>query len=67
LAEGEHTIAFVSSFPFRFAAQSTVSWSFPSNSFALSFFAVLFELQGCHYRSSFGFSHYHPYLPMEHS
>jgi hypothetical protein len=31
LAEGEHTIAFVSSIPFHFAIQSTVSWSFPSN------------------------------------
>jgi hypothetical protein len=35
LAEGEHTIAFVSSFPFRFAIQSTVLWSFPSNPLCL--------------------------------
>jgi hypothetical protein len=45
LAEGEHTIAFVSWFPFRFAVQSTVSWSFPSNPSTFSFCAVLFELQ----------------------
>jgi hypothetical protein len=31
LAEGEHIIAFVSSFPFRFAVPVHVSWSFPSN------------------------------------
>jgi hypothetical protein len=43
LAEGEHTIAFVSSFPFRFAVQSTVSWSFPSNPLCL-FFLFLFCL-----------------------
>jgi hypothetical protein len=44
LAEGEHTIAFVSSIPFRFAVQSTVSWSFPSNPLCLLFL--------CLYRSS---------------
>jgi hypothetical protein len=37
LAEGEHTIAFVSSILFRFAVQSTVSWSFPSYSLCLFF------------------------------
>jgi hypothetical protein len=31
LAEGEHTIAFVSSIPFHFSIQSTISWSSPSN------------------------------------
>jgi hypothetical protein len=33
LAESDHTIAFVSSFPFRFAIQSTITWSSPSNPF----------------------------------
>jgi hypothetical protein len=45
LAEGEHTIAFVSSFPFHFAIQSIVSWSFPSNPLCLLCLPVLFELQ----------------------
>jgi hypothetical protein len=40
LAEGEHTIAFVSSIPFRFAVQSTVSWSFPSNPLCLLFLCL---------------------------
>jgi hypothetical protein len=39
LAEGEHTITFVSSFPF-FAVQSTVSWSFPSNPLCLLFLCM---------------------------
>jgi hypothetical protein len=36
LAESEHTIAFVSWFPFRFAVQSSVSWSSPSNPYLSS-------------------------------
>jgi hypothetical protein len=40
LAEGEDTIAFVSSIPFRFAIQSTVSWSFPSNPLCLLFLCM---------------------------
>jgi hypothetical protein len=40
LAEGEHTITFVSSIPFRFAVQSTVSWSFPSNPLCLLFLCM---------------------------
>jgi hypothetical protein len=43
LAEGEHTIAFVSSIPFRFAVQSTVSWSFLSNPLCLLSLSVRFE------------------------
>jgi hypothetical protein len=40
LAEGEHTIAFVSSIPFRFVVQSTVSWLFPSNPLCLLFLCL---------------------------
>jgi hypothetical protein len=40
LAEGEHTIVFVSSIPFHFAIQSTVSWSFPSNPICLLFLCM---------------------------
>jgi hypothetical protein len=40
LAEGEHTIAFVSSIPFCFDIQSTVSWSFPSNPLCLLFLCL---------------------------
>jgi hypothetical protein len=39
LAEGE-TIAFISSIPFRFGIQSTVSWSFPSNPLCLLFLCL---------------------------
>jgi hypothetical protein len=43
LAEGEHTITFVSSIPFRFAIQSTVSLSFPSNPLCLPSLSVPLE------------------------
>jgi hypothetical protein len=40
LTEGDHTITFVLSIPFRFAVQSTVSWSFPSNALYLLFLCL---------------------------
>jgi hypothetical protein len=43
LAKGEHTIAFVSSIPFRFAIQSTVSWLFSSNPLCLLSVSVPLE------------------------